>query len=77
MSFASAYQNTKYYNVETKVCSMGRLKSNATASDTTLGVLLASDVTASGNVMTVNAAVGSDTVYFTYEVTEFMTSHAT
>ena len=54
-----------------------RLKSNATASDTTLGVLLASDVTASGNVMTVNAAVGSDTVYFTYEVTEFMTSHAT
>ena len=54
-----------------------RLKSNATASDTTLGVLLASDITASGNVMTVNAAVGSDTVYFTYEVTEFMTSHAT
>jgi hypothetical protein len=53
-----------------------RVKSNLTAQDTTFGVIVTEGGLVTGNVMTVNASVGSDTVYFTYSVTEFMTSHA-
>jgi len=53
-----------------------RVKSNLAAQDTAFGVVVDSGALVTGNVMTVNASVGSDTVYFTYSVTEFMTSHA-
>jgi len=53
-----------------------RVKSNLAAQDTAFGVVFDYGALVNGNVMTVNAAVGSDTVYFTYSVTEFVTSHA-
>jgi len=55
-----------------------RVKSNPGATDTGFGVLIDYDIVPDVNLLVVTATVGStDTVYFTYEVTEFMTSHAT
>ena len=55
-----------------------RIKSNPGAADTAFGVLIDYDVVPGQYLLVVTATVGSaDTVYFTYEVTEFMTSHAT
>jgi Concanavalin A-like lectin/glucanases superfamily len=54
-----------------------RVKSNLAAQDTTFGVLVTDAYLEPYQVLAVNAAVGSDTVYFTYSVTEFVSSHAT
>ena len=55
-----------------------RLKSNPGATDTVFGVLVDYGIVPGENLLVVTATVGStDTVYFTYEVTEFMTTHAT
>ena len=55
-----------------------RLKSNPGATDTVFGVLVDYGIVPDENLLVVTATVGStDTVYFTYEVTEFMTTHAT
>ena len=55
-----------------------RVKSNPGAADTVFGVLIDYDIVPGEYLLVVTATVGSaDTVYFTYEVTEFMTSHAT
>ena len=55
-----------------------RVKSNPGAPDTVFGVLIDYDIVPGEYLLVVTATVGSaDTVYFTYEVTEFMTSHAT
>jgi hypothetical protein len=55
-----------------------RVKSNPGATDTAFGVLIDYNIVPGQYLLVVTATVGSaDTVYFTYEVTEFMTSHAT
>jgi len=55
-----------------------RVKSNQGATDTVFGVLIDYDIVPGEYLLVVTATVGStDTVYFTYEVTEFMTTHAT
>jgi hypothetical protein len=55
-----------------------RLKSNPGATDSMFGVLVDYGIVPGEDLLVVTATVGStDTVYFTYEVTEFMTTHAT
>ena len=54
-----------------------RIKTNPGATDTTFSVVVDDGITLDQLLLAVNATVGTDTVYFTYEVTEFMTSHAT
>ena len=55
-----------------------RVKSNPGAADTVFVVLVDDGIVPDQQLLVVTATVGStDTVYFTYEVTEFMTSHAT
>jgi hypothetical protein len=54
-----------------------RVTSNAAATETTFGVLVDNSVVSGQQVLVVNAAVSGDTVFFTYSVTEFTTSHAT
>jgi len=66
-----------YDTVGGLVYSVGnRVKSNPGAADTMFGVLVDYDIVPGENLLVVTATVGStDTVYFTYEVTEFMTTH--
>ncbi|MCX6609203.1 MAG: hypothetical protein NTV52_37190, partial [Acidobacteria bacterium] len=54
-----------------------RVTSNAAATETTFGVLVDNSVVSGQQVLVVNAAVTGDTVFFTYSITEFTTSHAT
>jgi len=54
-----------------------RVKSNPGVTDTMFGVVVDNSITPDQLLLlVVTATVGTDTVYFTYEVTEFMTSHA-